>query len=189
MALSNSKSGYGWVAIVMHWIAALTIFGLFGLGLYMDDLGYYDPWYKAAPDLHRSVGVLLAGLFLLRLLWRWRSPTPAALPGHRAWERRVAQMTHRAFYLLVAGQIISGYLISTAKGQGIDVFNWVTLPSLTGRVEHLEDWAGEVHEVLAWTLMGLAALHALGALKHHWVDRDETLKRMCDGRLANRSES
>lgn len=68
MPLKNTTKTYGWVAIVFHWVTALTVFGLFGLGLWMRSLDYYDPWYTQAPDLHRSIGVLLILFTLLRLV-------------------------------------------------------------------------------------------------------------------------
>ncbi|BCQ65482.1 hypothetical protein PBOI14_72320 [Pseudomonas sp. Boi14] len=80
MQLRNSSSRYGWVSIVLHWGVALAVFGLFALGLWMVGLDYYSTWRKDAPDLHKSIGLTLFAIMLLRVLWRWVSPPPPARP-------------------------------------------------------------------------------------------------------------
>lgn len=178
MQLKNTREGYGWVAIVLHWLVAFTVLGLFGLGLYMVDLSYYDPLYKVLPDWHRSLGLSLAAIVVARLVWRWWNLTPRPHAGHSRFERVSARLAHGLLYGLIFMMVGSGYLISTAKGQGIDVFGWFELPSLTGTIDGLEDQAGLVHYWTAWVLVALAGLHAAGALKHHLIDKDDTLVRM-----------
>lgn len=174
----NTADRYGWVSIVMHWIVALAVFGLFALGTYMVDLSYYDNWYRSAPHIHKSIGLVLFGLVLLRVLWRFLSPVPRSLPNHKRWEKISANLAHGALYILIFVAMISGYLISTADNSGIEVFSWFTVPSLTGRQKGLEDTAGLIHYWATWGLLVLAVLHGMGALKHHLIDRDETLRRM-----------
>lgn len=177
MSWRNNSNGWGFVAIGLHWSIALVVFGMFGLGLYMTELTLYDPWYHKAPNLHRSIGVLLFLGLLLRLSWRLLSPPPAPLASHRPWERRLAHAVHIALYLLLFALMTSGYLITTADGQPVYVFSWFSVPAtLTG--EHQEDTAGIIHTVLAWTVIALALLHAAAALKHHFIDGDRTLVRM-----------
>jgi len=162
--------------MLLHWFMAVGILGLFGLGLYMVELDYYHQWYQAAPNLHRSIGVVIALLLLVRLVWRLVNPMPTGL-GKR-WEVIIAHWVHRLFYGLIIGIIVSGYLITTADGQSVSVFGLFELPALLDGFENQEDIAGEVHEWLTNTLMVLVALHALAALKHHFVDQDATLRRM-----------
>lgn len=178
MKLTNSDKRYGWISIGLHWSIAVGLIGLFALGLWMVDLSFYSPWYHDAPAIHKSVGVLLVGAMILRLIWRWITPTPQAVPGQSALLNGIAQSVHLLFYLLVLALGISGYLISTAEGHGIEVFNWGTLPATGLAIENQADIAGDIHFWLAWTLIGLTALHALAALKHHLIDRDKTLTRM-----------
>lgn len=175
---SNSEQGWGWLSILLHWLTALVVIGLFVLGSWMADLDYYSSWYRTAPFWHKSIGVLLFGLILLRLLWKWVQVKPAPLPTHAAWERKLASLVHIALYLLLLSACVSGYLISTADGRELSVFDWFALPALVTDVDNLEDRAGEVHEWLTTALVILAGLHALAALKHHFLDRDATLKRM-----------
>jgi cytochrome b561 len=82
MQLRNSSSRYGLVSIVLHWGVALAVFGLFGLGLWMVGLDYYDPWRKSGPDLHKSIGLVLLAVMLLRVFWRFISPPPPAPANH-----------------------------------------------------------------------------------------------------------
>ena len=174
----NSQVRWGLVAISLHWLMAPIVIGMFVLGLYMTSLTYYDPWYRTAPALHKSIGFVLFGLLLLRLLWRWFNPTPASLPSHTALEQFAAKAMHVLLYLLLIFVMISGYLISTADGRPVEVFGLLQIPALISSIERQEDIAGVIHLSLAITTMVMAGLHALAALKHHIVDRDRTLLRM-----------
>ena len=178
MMWRNSAHRWGWLGISIHWLSALTVIGLFALGLWMVDLTYYDSWYRDAPFIHKSVGVSLFLLTLLRLLWRWLDITPRHLDSHTRFEQKAARLAHVFIYLLLFGIMLSGYLISTADGRAIEVFNLFSVPATMQGRETQEELAGEVHEVLAWTLIAVVLVHAGAALKHHYVDKDETLKRM-----------
>jgi cytochrome b561 len=178
MQWRNSSSRYGLFSMFLHWLVALAVFGLFGLGLWMVDLSYYDPWRQTAPDLHKSIGLVLFGVMLLRLLWRLLSPAPAALTSHGRLTRLATKAGHGLLYLGLFGVMLSGYLISTAEGRGIPVFGLFQVPALVSSLPNQGDVAGLVHEFLAWALIVLAGLHALAALKHHFIDRDATLLRM-----------
>lgn len=174
--LVNTKNGYGWVAITLHWLSALLVFGLFGLGLYMVELTYYDPWYKGSLDLHKSVGVCLALLLVARFIWRQFNTLPQGLSSHRL-ENQAAHLAHLLIYGLIAVLCLSGYLISTADGRSIQVFELFSLPA-TLTLERQEDIAGDIHRILAWSLIALSAVHMLAAFKHHLFNRDRTLMRM-----------
>lgn len=176
--LKNSIVGYGWISIGLHWLSALAIFGMFGLGLYMVDLTYYDDFYKTGPYIHKSVGVLLAFLMVARLLWKTASPKVAPLLSHQPWEVRLAHGVHQLLYVIFFMLVVSGYLISSADGSSIEVFGMFSVPSVIDSIDNLEDIAGEIHEYLAWLLIALVVFHVLGAMKHHFIDKDNTLRRM-----------
>ncbi len=178
MTLRNGRQHYGVISILMHWVMAVLVIGLFALGLYMTGLSYYDPWYVAAPNWHRSLGVVVLSLLLVRMLWRVFNPPPEAAGGPSKLERLLALVIHRLLYLLVLLIGVSGYMISTAEGRGIEVFGWFSLPALIPPFDNMEEVAGDVHYLLALSLMALVALHALAALKHHFIDRDATLLRI-----------
>ncbi|MGP9832918.1 cytochrome b [Marinobacter sp. NSM] len=181
MKLRNTNTAYGLIAVSLHWLVALAVIGLFGLGWWMVELSYYDPWYRQGPHIHRSIGILLFIVVVARLLWRVVTPPPRPLPEHQRWEVIAAHGAHGLLYLLLFVAMISGYLITTADGSSISVFGWFEVPSVTGRIRGMEDTAGAVHYWSTWALVGLAGLHALAALKHHFIDRDATLRRMLGG--------
>jgi len=177
--IKNSAQSFGLVSKLLHWSMAIILTGLFVVGLYMTDLDYYDPLYHSLPWWHKSFGLLTLFLLLLRFIWKLINTEPLALKSHKKWEVSLAHLIQQAFYLLILVIGITGYLISTAKGKGIEFFNWFDVPAITsGLKEKTADFIGETHEFLAILLAILVILHALAALKHHFIDKDETLKRM-----------
>ncbi|WP_319782955.1 cytochrome b [Oceanisphaera sp. IT1-181] len=163
---------------MLHWLTALLIIGLFAVGLWMRSLSYYDSLYQILPFWHKSVGFLLLLLVLLRLVVRFSRTRLPSLPSHKRWEQRVAGATVGLLYGLMFGMFISGYLIATADDRPASFFGWFDIPVLITAFPNQEDVAGLIHEYCAWALIGLSALHGLAALKHHFLDKDVTLKRM-----------
>lgn len=182
MRWRNQRSHWGLGAVSLHWIVALSVFGLFALGWWMTELGYYDSWYKKGPYIHKSIGIILFLVVALRIFWRRIDRTPDRLASHSRWEQRIARLAHAFQYLLLLVIMISGYLISTADGRAISVFAWFEVPATLQGLEQQEDLAGVVHWFGACILMGLTALHIAGAAKHQFIDKDETITRML-GRL------
>lgn len=175
--LRNTPGNWGWPAILFHWLTAATVIALFVSGLWMTGLDYYHPWYNRAPHWHKSVGLLLFGLVGLRLIWRLVNTRPRAEPA-AAWEHRLADLVHWAIYLLLFAILLSGYLIPTADGEAIAVFNWFEVPALLSGLDNQETLAGKVHEYLAWALIAVVVVHVAGALKQHFINRNRTLARM-----------
>jgi cytochrome b561 len=178
MQLRNSSSRYGLVSMLLHWLVAAVVFGLFALGLWMVGLDYYDTWRKSGPDLHKSIGITLFAIMLIRLVWRLLSPPPAPLASYGKWTRLGAHFGHLFLYVGLFAVMFAGYLISTADGVGIPVFGLFEVPALISGLPDQAGNAGLVHLYLAWVLVIFAGLHGLAALKHHFIDRDVTLKRM-----------
>lgn len=179
--LANSRNGYGWVAIAVHWLAAVAIVGLFALGIWMTSLGYGHPWYNRAPALHESFGMIVLALIAFRLLWRIATITPALAAAMPRWERVAALTVHWLMYALMITVVVTGYLISTAGGEPVSVFGWFEVAAVVPAFEGQADIAGWVHYYSAWGLVLLAGGHTLAALKHHFIDRDTTLVRMLRG--------
>lgn len=179
--LKNTSQHYGLIARFLHWTMALLAFGLFASGLYMTSLGYYDALYHTLPWWHKSIGLTTLLLFLFRLIWKLASLSPAPLDSHTKLEKTLAKFVHVSIYWLFLFIFVSGYLISTAKGKGIEFFGLFDVPALLTPFENQADIAGQIHFILASTLIALVVLHAAGAIKHHFIDKDHTLIRMIRG--------
>ena len=163
---------------ILHWLTALMVIGLFAVGLWMRSLSYYDALYQVLPFWHKSVGFLLLIIVLLRLVVLASSAQPPPLPSHKSWERLLAGVTQWLLYGLLFAMFISGYLIATADDRPASFFGWFDIPVLVNAFPNQEDVAGMWHEYAAWALIALSVLHGLAALKHHFLDKDVTLKRM-----------
>lgn len=174
----SGQSRYNNLSISLHWLMALLVFGLFAVGFWMVDLTYYSSWYKTAPYWHKSVGIILAVLLIFRIFWRFKAGKPAPLSSHSAITIKTAKAAHVLLYLMLLTIVLTGYLISTADGRGIEVFSWFEVPGFGELFNEQADIAGALHKWFAYSLMVLVVLHALGAIKHHVIDKDATLKRM-----------
>ncbi|KJG38722.1 cytochrome B561 [Photobacterium angustum] len=164
--------------ILLHWLVALVVVGLFALGWWMVDLNYYHAWYKTAPDTHKSIGLILFFVLIVRLILKTLTAAPAPLSSHAKWEKWLAKKTHWLLYLLLFVVMFSGYLISTADGRAISIFGAFDIPATLTSIQNQEGIAGTIHWYGACVLIGFSLLHAIGALKHHFIDKDNTLKRM-----------
>lgn len=178
MQFRNSPARYGTISVTLHWLVAIVVYGMFALGLWMVTLSYYDGWYHQAPELHKSIGILLMLVLVVRIAWRHFSPPPSPLSSYSRLTRIGATLAHIALYLLLSGILISGYLISTADGKPISVFGLFEVPATLADAGSQADLAGTVHLWLAWSVVVLSVLHGLAAFKHHFIDKDATLKRM-----------
>lgn len=189
---------YTKTAIILHWLIALGIFGMFALGWYMSelpkeapkqiafdlfDLGIYT-WQlaeEASPrtfyfNLHKSIGVSILALIAIRVLWRITHRAPAMLASYKAWEKKLATGTHHLLYLLMVAMPVSGLIMAINSKYGV---KWFGLDFIAG----LDNKAGrelfkEVHEVVGAILLIIVIVHILGALKHKFIDKDDTMKRM-----------
>ncbi len=184
MYFKNSREHYGWVSIALHWLMAIVLIGLYFLGDYMVDLDYYDVWYHKGPALHKSLGIMLAAAIIFRIIWNYSQARPEPLErGERL--KMLAIAAHLMFYLLTLLLIVSGYLISTAKGQGIDVFGWFELPAMLADSAHRGELSGQVHAVLGTVFIFMTALHIIAALVHHFIFKDNTFKRILWAKIRN----
>ena len=178
MRLANTFDSFGAVTKVLHWSIAFLILGLIALGWYMVDLTYYDKWYHDSLTVHRALGMLVLALGLIKIVWTLFSIRPELPPGMAAWERLSAHGAHVALFLMMVAIPVTGYIISTSAGDGIEVYDWFTIPALFQAGERLRDLAIEFHYYLAYGTLGLVAVHAGAAFKHQLINKDGTLKRM-----------
>jgi cytochrome b561 len=144
----------------------------------MVSLEYHDPLYNSLPHYHKSIGILFALFLGIRITWSSFNPTPTPVPGVRKWEFRLARLVQIMMLGTLVIVVFLGYLISTAKGGSIQVFNWFAIPASITSIENQEDLAGELHFWFASSVIFLAGFHTLAALKHHFFRKNTTLSRM-----------
>jgi cytochrome b561 len=167
---------YTRTAVALHWFIALLITAGFTLGATMTDL-HMSPRKLKLYSYHKWIGITVLGLVLIRLLWRVTHPAPPDEPMPR-WQRIAAHVTHWLLYLLMIATPIVGWLYSSASGYPVVYLKLWQLPDLVAKNKKLADVLVQVHGLLAWTLFYVVLLHVAAALKHHFFDRDATLKRM-----------
>jgi cytochrome b561 len=175
---TNGAAKYGALSKFLHWVTALGIFVLIGLGWYMVDLTYFDRWYTQSLTVHKGLGMLVLALGLFSMLWRLLSPSPAALASLKPWERVASHAMHQVLALLVLIIPVSGYLISTSVGKAVDIFGWFEVPAIVPVGDVTRDIAIACHYYCAYGIGVLVAGHAAAACKHQFIDRDGTLARM-----------
>jgi len=176
--LKNSANRYGKVAIILHWIIALAVIGEFGLGLYMTGTDYYHTYYQTMPLIHESVGITLLFVLIFRSIWGWINMRPLPGAGVGLWEQKASKSVKFLMNTLVLLIIVFGLMLSSSDGDSITVFHLFEFPAVIHNLPNQEDWSVYWHYWLSWAMMGLALMHTFGALKHHFFDRDETLRRM-----------
>lgn len=178
MRLRNDSEHWGAVSIGLHWLILGLILGLGTVGLLMDELPR-SPKYFWVYTLHKSVGLTVLGLVLLRMLWRLAAGAPGPVPGTPRWQHALASLTHGLLYVLVLAIPLSGWLYDSAASlRPFRYFGQWPVPKLSAPNEALEELAHAAHGWLFWTLMVVALAHAAAALYHHYVRRDATLVRM-----------
>ena len=172
---------YAMVAIVLHWLLGLSILVMFGVGIYMADLPF-SPLRLKLYNYHKWAGICFLLLTVLRLLWRFthRPPKlPAAIQqAMPTWQTRAYHATHGALYALFFAVPLIGWAYSSAAGFPIVLFGVIPLPDLLAVDKEFAKQIKELHQISAFTLVGLAFLHIAAALKHQFIDRDKLINRM-----------
>ncbi|MGB6354194.1 MAG: cytochrome b [Steroidobacteraceae bacterium] len=172
-----SPTRYGAVAQAFHWLIAALIVTQFTLAYLADDLplGVHK---LALLARHKSFGMTVLMLAVLRLSWRLRNPPPELPSGMSPLERGLARTTHIAFYVLLFAMPLTGWLMSSAKNYSVSWFGVFTWPNLIAKNETAFDLLRSTHHILSYILFAIAVLHILAALKHHFWDKDNVLLRM-----------
>ncbi len=176
-AKDGSRNGYTLGAIVLHWAVAGLIAASFGLGAYMVRLDI-SPAKLKLFSYHKWIGVTIFLFAVVRILWRASHPAPGLPSAMPSWERVAAKATHLALYALIFIVPISGWLTSSAHGFQTVYFGVLALPDLLEKNKELAERLETVHFALNKTLLVLALMHAGAAFKHHFIDKDDILKRM-----------
>ena len=167
---------YTRTAIALHWSVSALVITALCMGWIMTDMDR-TPLRLEVFDWHKWVGVTVLALFFARALWRLTHPAPPPLPMP-AWQRRAAQFLHGLLYAMLLVQPITGWIYSNASGRPIVYLGLVPLPNLVDKNRALAHTFREIHSDGGMVLAIAVGLHLLAALKHHFIDRDDTLRRM-----------
>ncbi len=178
---------YTGTAIFLHWLIALLLTGNTLLGLFAEDLP--ETQIRLAIDSHKSIGITVLGLVLLRILWRLSHRPPPFATGMAWWERALAHGTHLGLYAFMLGMPLTGWLHDSAWKAAPEIpmrwfglFEWprvgVIMTKPEGEKEYLHGLFGAMHETGGYVLIALLLLHIAGALKHQFIDHEPEFRRM-----------
>ena len=126
----NTESRYGLATKLLHWSVATLILGLVWLGWYMVGLTYYDAWYNDSLAWHKALGIVAFVLGAVKIAWTVHSRPPAYAGSLKPWERAAATAVHHLFYVMMVLIPLTGYLVSTSEGEGVDLWGWFTVPAV-----------------------------------------------------------
>lgn len=169
---------YGRSSIILHWLVAMGLLGMIACGIW---LAYLEsgPDKTAYVQIHKSFGVLVGAAAMHRIAWRIKAGVPAHTNAHNRWERLAAHYVQLCLLCFSLALPLSGIAKSITYARPVQVFGYPLIPKLIAEKNTaLNELATLSHSVFAWCLSGLIALHIAGALKHHLIDRDDTLRRM-----------
>jgi cytochrome b561 len=177
MTLRNTPRRWGAIAQLLHWLIVLFIVAQFTLATLFEQL---PAGAKKLTLLsrHKSIGITILILAVVRLAWRWSNPTPTLPDTLKPYERTLARLTHALLYVLLFAVPLSGWLMSSARGFPVSWFGFLQLPDLVPKNKVLYEALVTTHGILAWTLGIVATVHLVAALKHHFVLKDDVLRRM-----------
>lgn len=184
--LRNDVYQWGTVAKTFHWVIAVWILGMFVLGWTMVN------WPMSPTKIklfvwHKSMGLTILSLVLLRLTWRMLNVAPNLPDTMSLWEQRAAKLIHILLYVVMIMMPLSGWVINSAANFPLKLYGVVPIPNITPPGKALQTVAEGVHLTLFWSLTVLLALHVAAALRHHFIDHDDILKRMLPfGRVGRR---
>jgi cytochrome b561 len=178
--LNNSAQGWGLVARNLHWLMAALILFQAVLGKYAHELAI-SPQKLSLLVWHKSIGITLLFLVLIRLVWALSNRRPESPSDTQRWQQLAARISHGALYTLMIAVPVSGWLFNSAKNVPFRLFRTIPWPSLMDANEELAPALGEIHENLVIALFILVGIHASAALWHHFVRHDEVLRRMLRG--------
>jgi cytochrome b561 len=180
MAWRNTATSFGLFSRLLHWTMALAIIAMLVLGTIIADM-QPDLSTLWLYGLHKTVGIIILSLAVIRLAWHRISPPPPPIGPRRSWETRAARAAHVLFYILLIAIPLSGWFASSATGIDVMLFDRWVLPPIAPVSELWEKRGFEVHELLTKALIGLIIIHVLAALKRQ-IEGDGTLTRMIKGK-------
>jgi cytochrome b561 len=181
MTLRNSTARYGSISIGLHWLTLAILVGVYACINLTELFPEGSEPREALEVWHFMLGLTVLALVALRLLNRLVGPTPAVTPPVPRWQQRLADATHLALYALMVVMPVLGWLVLSAEGEPIPFFFGTQLPALLAKSRDFSEPLKEIHETIGTIGYFVIGAHALAALFHHFVNRDDTLTRMLPG--------
>lgn len=176
MALKNTSESYGVVAKGFHWLVAIIIFIMLPLGFFMDS---FPPLHALLNTIHKSLGITVLAIMVLRLLWRLFNKSPSLPENAPVSMVVIARLMVASLYVALFVMPISGWVMSTAAGHAPNFYGLFMWPMPGIPVgSPLKGVADEVHNIMSWIIIILVLVHAAAAFYHHFVRRDNVLLRM-----------
>jgi cytochrome b561 len=177
MQIKNTTDRYGIVGKLLHWVVAFCVLGMLLVGSLLGVLA--GPTQGAVYGWHKSLGMTLLALMIIFMFWSARNIKPNYPAGMHFSQLALAKVVRYLLYISVTAMCLSGWIFTTAKGKPPVLWGWFNLPApfvpLSASLGHtVRQW----HTYLAWTILGLVILHVIGALYHHFVRKDDVLRRM-----------
>ena len=170
LARENDSNNYGLISRYLHWVTAILFVSLIPMGIFATMIPEDVEWRKAYYVVHKTLGLLVLGLVVLRILWHFISPTPKLDPSLKTWERVLAKFVHYGLYFLMITLPVSGFVMSTFAGKPSYFFIW-ELPLFWEEDLEALRIPGLLHKlVLPFLFFLMFVAHLLGAIKHHFVD-------------------
>jgi len=177
MTFRNTTRTWGTPTKALHWIIVILIIVQFFIASRAHSLPR-SPALIEAWGWHKSIGMTVFMLAVIRLVWRWMNPVPDLTAETQRWERILARISHLLLYVLIFAVPLTGWMMSSAKNFPVSWFHLFQWPDLVSPDPSLSNYLENTHKVLVKVLVGVALLHAAGALKHHFIDRNNVLRRM-----------
>lgn len=175
MQIRNTKTSYGCVAKWLHWIIAVLVIVMLAFGFFMGDMPKeYKP---VIYNIHKLTGLTILLLMIIRLSWMLVNPKPLSPPGTRLWESWAEKLVHWSLYATVIAMPLAGWIGSSAVNKPPHIGDVkFMLPIMQS--EAIDEVSFEIHEALAFVIIGLLCVHVGAALYHHFIRKDDVLKRM-----------
>ncbi len=180
MRIRNDRATWGIVSQALHWLIAAMIFAQIALALIFKQLPRGPELFAIVND-HKSLGLAILVVALIRLIWRWANAVPDLPDTLNPRERSAARFTHRALYALIIAMALTGWFGSAALGFTFRWFNLFQVPNPIGKDVRVGHTLYATHSILALALGLVLLLHIAAAIRHHWILKDDTLRRMLPG--------
>jgi cytochrome b561 len=177
MNIRNTPTRWGHISQFLHWLIVGLIIVQVILGNWAESLPL-GPKKIGVFAWHKSVGITILSLAVIRLLWRSANPTPLLPTTLKPYERVLAGLTHFGLYLLLFVQPLTGWMMTSARGFAVSWFGFFQLPDFVPQNPALYEAMKAIHDTLALALYAIVFLHVAGAMKHHFMLKDDVLRRM-----------